>query len=54
MGDLQTLCTHKDDHAFYQREISLGDGIYAEVALLYDAEYSCMRLTVNQHFETSF
>ena len=38
----------------YQREISIGDGVYAEIALFYDAEYSCMRFTVNKSFETSF
>jgi hypothetical protein len=44
----------KEDQVFYQREISIGDGTYTEIALTYDAEYRCLRFTVDNHFETSF
>ena len=52
-GSFKELCT-KEDQVFYQREISIGDGTYTEIALVYDAEYGCLRFTVDNHFETSF
>ena len=51
-GSFKELFT-KEDLVVYQREISIGDGTYTEIALSYDAEYGCLRFTVDNHFETS-
>jgi hypothetical protein len=53
MGKIQDLCS-KEDLVLYQRELCIAEGLYAEVAILYDSEYNCIRFTVNKSFETSF
>ena len=53
LGSIRDLCG-KDDQVIYQREISIAEGTYAEISILYDAEYSCLRFSVNDTFETSF
>lgn len=45
-GRIQDICG-KDDQVLYQREVCIAEGLYAEIAILYDAEYSCIRFAVN-------